>query len=467
MTRSIFSLLLLLFLGQAAHAEVVPEDFVFSTLDQEKYIKRFKDVALREMERTGVPASIKLAQGILESDSGKSDLARSAKNHFGIKCGSQWKGDEYYKKDDDYDENGKLIKSCFRQYRNADASFVAHSEFLRDPRKSFRYGFLFRLDPTDYKAWARGLRQAGYATNPRYPELLISIIERYNLQQYDSPGAVDPEEVEAPVEEAIAGILRTNDVSYFISDQPLTVQDIARQVDISVDKLLEYNEGLNQEGTTVSTGERVYLQKKRNAYRGRERYHKVEAGETLLDIAQRYGIRLDKLQRRNRLLENQNPRAGEEIKLRGGKVKEAPALVGEPDENAGADNAPSDANGNLDIIDPTDEPVSPGTNPTPNTNPTPTPTPPGGGVVRPGGYTPYPPTTTNPTPTRPGTNPAPTVPGTNTSTTPIANRQYHAVVAGETLYGISRRYGMTVEQLKQLNQLTTNSISIGQQLRVK
>lgn len=453
MTRQIF-LLLLVFTCRTAFASVLPAPFA-SNEDQERYIKRFKDVAIREMERTGVPASIKLAQGLLESNSGKSDLARGAKNHFGIKCGSQWKGEEYYKKDDDYDDNGRLIKSCFRQYRNADASFVAHSEFLRDPAKSFRYGFLFRLEPTDYRAWAKGLRQAGYATNPRYPELLISLIERYHLQQYDSPGAVDPEEVEGPVEEAIAGILRTNDVSYFISDAPLTVKEVARQVDISTHRLLDYNEGLDGEGQRVTVGERVYLQKKRRAYRGKDRYHTVEAGETALDIANRYGIRLDKLLRRNRLLENQVPAVGEQLKLRGSRVKDAPRLAGEKDPNATVVDIPTDENGNINLIDPNDEPT---------TNPGP----PSGGVVRPGGYTPSPPSTT-PVPPGPTVIPGPTTPRPTspTTTVPPVSRQFHAVVAGETLYGISRRYGLTVEQLKQLNKLTTNSISIGQQLRVK
>ncbi|MEL7159464.1 MAG: glucosaminidase domain-containing protein, partial [Bacteroidota bacterium] len=250
MLKPLFSCLVLLLCANVLSAAALPEEFVFNE-DQERYIRRYKDIAIREMERSGVPASIKLAQGILESDSGKSSLANSANNHFGIKCGSAWKGDEYYKKDDDYDQNGRLIKSCFRKYRNADASFVAHSEFLRDPKKSFRYGFLFRLDPTDYEGWAEGLRRAGYATNPRYPQLLIGIIERYNLQQYDAPGAVDPVEVEAPVDELITGILHTNDVSYFVSEAPMSVEEVARQVDLNVRRLLEYNEGLKNERQQV------------------------------------------------------------------------------------------------------------------------------------------------------------------------------------------------------------------------
>lgn len=426
--------------------------------DVQRYINRFKEIAMQEMERTGVPASIKLAQGLLESGAGKSDLARNAKNHFGIKCGSQWRGDEYYKKDDDYDDNGRLIKSCFRQYRNADASFVAHSEFLRDPAKSFRYGFLFRLEPTDYRSWAEGLRRAGYATNPRYPELLISLIERNNLYQYDQPGAVVPEEIETPVAEAIAGILQTNDVIYFVNDAPLTVKEVARQVDVSVRRLLDYNEGLREESQQVAAGERVFLQPKRNSFRGKDRFHTAQAGESLLDIAQQYGLKLRKLARRNRLEETVTLAAGTPIKLRGSRVKEAPQGDEEGSSPTPPVNLPTDENGNLEL-EPTDDDAT--------TEPETTVASPGPGVIRPGGNPTPPPVTTDPVPPGPGADPIPTSPTAPTTTVPVSNRAYHSVVAGETLYGISRQYGLTVPALKALNQLTTNSIFVGQQLRVK
>lgn len=471
MLKHLFSGLLLLFAVNTISAAAIPADFVF-TLDQERYIKRYKDIAIREMERSGVPASIKLAQGILESDSGKSRLASAANNHFGIKCGSQWKGEEYYKRDDDYDDNGQLIKSCFRKYRNPDASYVAHSEFLRDPSKSFRYGFLFRLDPTDYRGWAEGLRRAGYATNPRYPQLLISIIERYNLQQYDAPGAVDPVEVEAPTNELITGILQTNDVTYFVSEAPMSVEEVARQVDMSARRILEYNEGLSKQNQTVDASERVYLQKKRSSYRGREQYHTVEAGENLYDIAQRYGLRLDKLAKRNRLREQDDPGTGAKIKLRGGRVKEAPLLEGMSDPNAPIPGVPTNDKDEIDVIDPNEEPVTTPTYPTnPNTQPPSVPRP--GTVILPQPNTPP---TTNPNPpttTPPTTNPPPvvrppsTVPPTTTPNPPASTSQFHSVIKGQTLYGISRLYGLTVDQLKQLNGLTGNTISIGQQLRVK
>ncbi|THH39998.1 glucosaminidase domain-containing protein [Neolewinella litorea] len=416
--------------------------------EQEAYIARFRTIAMQEMERTGVPASIKLAQGILESDSGRSYLARTAKNHFGIKCGSNWNGDKVYREDDDYDDRGRLTKSCFRQYRNADASYVAHSEFLRDPKKSFRYGFLFRLSPTDYKAWAHGLRKAGYATNPRYPELLMTLIERHNLHQYDVPGVIDPVDIEVPVEEAITGILNTNDVNYYISEAPVSLQHIARQVDLSVRRLLDYNEELVSENQTVAANERIYLQKKRRSYRGPEQYHAVAPGEDLYDIAQRYGLRIRNLARRNRLGEQADPATGERIKLRGWRVKTPPRLErdGGVDPQPPTPTAPApvdrpdpvtpDEDGFLDM----GEPISPNT-PMPAPDPRP--------AVN---------------PERPVVTPPVSVPESNPNQPQAV---YHAVRAGETLYAISRRYGVSVEDIKRINALSGNTISVGQQLRIR
>ena len=138
------------------------------------YILKFKTIAIIEMNKYGIPASITLAQALLESGTGNSDLAKFANNHFGIKCTSDWKGKGYYKDDDQKDD-------CFRVYNNPEESFKDHSEFLK--RK--RYAALFELDKDDYEGWAKGLKAAGYATNPKYPDLLINIIEKYNLQQFD------------------------------------------------------------------------------------------------------------------------------------------------------------------------------------------------------------------------------------------------------------------------------------------
>ena len=140
----------------------------------ESYIDRFKDIARAEMKTHGIPASIKLAQALLESGSGNSDLAMQANNHFGIKCNIGWKGKSIFKDDDEKDE-------CFRVYAEPEDSFKDHSEFL----KKKRYEALFKLDKMDYVSWAKGLKEAGYATNPKYPELLVGIIERYQLQRFD------------------------------------------------------------------------------------------------------------------------------------------------------------------------------------------------------------------------------------------------------------------------------------------
>jgi len=146
------------------------------------YVQTYKDLAIKEMKRSGIPASITLGQGLLESGYGQSSLARKANNHFGIKCKVEWTGSTYYHKDDDYDKNGKLKKSCFRSYDSAEQSYIDHTEFLvhRD-----RYRELFDYAHTDYVSWAKGLKKCGYATNPRYADMLISTIERFGLYQYD------------------------------------------------------------------------------------------------------------------------------------------------------------------------------------------------------------------------------------------------------------------------------------------
>lgn len=148
----------------------------------ENYINEFGPIAVSEMSRTGIPASVKLAQGLLESDWGRSELSQFAHNHFGIKCGGSWEGQTYYKVDDDYDKKGRLTESCFRVFEGDEASYIAHSEFLLQNQ---RYGFLFEYEPTDYKAWAKGLKKAGYATDPSYPSKIIGVINKYDLTRFD------------------------------------------------------------------------------------------------------------------------------------------------------------------------------------------------------------------------------------------------------------------------------------------
>lgn len=147
--------------------------------DTEQYIRKYRKIAIKEMKKYGIPASITLAQGILESGSGKSRLAIKGRNHFGIKCGKDWTGKTIREDDDQKDE-------CFRKYRKVEHSFRDHSEFIA---KKSRYQFLFEYKRSDYKSWAYGLKKAGYATNPKYPEMLIKLIEKYDLDRYDKKGA--------------------------------------------------------------------------------------------------------------------------------------------------------------------------------------------------------------------------------------------------------------------------------------
>lgn len=230
------------------------------------YVSKYKDAAISEMQRAGIPASITLAQGILESASGQSELASSANNHFGIKCGNDWNGKSYHKKDDDRNNNGELIESCFRKYSHAEESFFDHSEFLRDPRKSNRYGFLFNLDKRDYRSWARGLQSSGYATSQTYADQLIDLIERLHLYEYDQPGAlpVKPGGVIPASEPPQSRISRVNDVKVVNSRESETIADIARIYNIPAEKIADYNDRAYAPGESIPAGTRIFIQQKQN-----------------------------------------------------------------------------------------------------------------------------------------------------------------------------------------------------------
>lgn len=464
--------------------------FAQSQQDYLDYIERYKDIAIREMERAGVPASIKLAQAILESNAGRSPLARQANNHFGIKCGPDWKGKSYSQEDDEYDENGKIVKSCFRVYKTAEASFVAHSEFLRDPQKTNRYGFLFMLDPTDYKRWAQGLKRAGYATSATYPERLINLIERFELYRFDKMSTVD---LETPANEVVLGVLRINDVTYVVADSSETLADIARRTDVSLRSLLRYNEHLVDDGSKVAEGTVVFLQPKRNSYRGKQTWHYVKEGETMLDISNRYAVDQNKLYVRNRMALGTNPAANERIKLRGCKVKksETPKLQSQeqrytpPPANDGfmdTEIEPEPSKNPPSNNQPTTKPNQGGTKP--STTPVevePEPTLP---VITPQKPPVTPPKDNNNKPTTEPTKPLPTEvtppvqedpfgseidnkPDTPTNPTPADQPVYHTVVKGDTLWNISQRYKITLDELRRLNNLTNDNIQLGQRLRVK
>ena len=296
-----------------------------------QYLKRYQQIAKDEMNRAGVPASIKMAQGMLESYYGRSILATKANNHFGMKCGSAWKGGTYHIEDDDYDASGKLMKSCFRKYKNPEASYYAHSEFL----KAKRYSYLFNyVDPTDYKGWAKGLKRMGYATSPTYAEKLISIIEKYELYKLDGEVIAPPDLLADNNTSTSSGskqskykrskkiFQRNNDVKMVYAFADETPADIAVAQRVALEKILKYNERLKNPSKKLAKNEKVYIQKKKRSFRGRSQYHFVKAGETMYDISQEYGVRLDKLYNRNRLAGNTEPLPGEKIKLRGWKVKD-------------------------------------------------------------------------------------------------------------------------------------------------
>lgn len=277
----------------------------------ERYIATYSDMAVEQMERYGVPASITLAQGLLESRAGTSRLATRGNNHFGIKCGGTWKGPYMLMTDDAPNEK-------FRVYRNARESYEDHSRFLRYGR---RYAFLFDLKKTDYKGWARGLKKAGYATSPTYASSLIELIERYNLTAYDKgKRRRHHEEGEREKLQARAGsghaVRRCNGQYYIVAQAGDTYASLARTMKTKEKKLRQYNDVGGEQ--TLRQGDIVYLGKKaRRADRSlKRRYHVMEEGESLYSISQRYGIRLSSLCKMNPIKDSYHFRVGDEIKIK-------------------------------------------------------------------------------------------------------------------------------------------------------
>ncbi|MFN7115824.1 MAG: glucosaminidase domain-containing protein [Saprospiraceae bacterium] len=450
----------------------------------ERYIDKYKELAITEMQRTGIPASIKLGQALIESDAGRSDLARKANNHFGIKCNTDWEGKTFYKKDDDYNDQGEHIESCFRVYEDAEASFRGHSEFLLNPRKQFRYGQLFELDPRDYRGWAEGLRRAGYATNPSYSKRLIEVIERHKLYKYDHM-TVSNDQLTASNDNRdntdLDGFMVANDVKYVLSRDNEPISEIAKRTHTPVRSLLHYNENLRNDKQRLEQGTRVYLQAKRNTYRGKDTYHTVQLGETMFEIAQEYGLKLEKLYQRNRMEPGMEPAYNERIKLRGGKAANRPTLVSEVPELVVPPAPPKKDTIITTTPKPTPPPVLPvketppaenkpqpvtvaeSNNAMPNTGIETTAVKPVNNSKLPGGLA-------NARPQREDDfdtsdifeskveAPAPK---------PLERPDFHTVAKGDTLWNISQRYNLTVSEVKALNNLSSDSIKLGQKLRVR
>ncbi len=267
----------------------------------EEYINQYKEIAIDEMKRYRIPASITLAQGLLESGAGRSTLARKSNNHFGIKCGGDWTGNTVSHTDDAPNE-------CFRAYRHPRESYEDHSKFLRNRS---RYASLFTLNMTDYKGWAHGLKKAGYATDPQYAYRLINIIELYGLDKFDSKQGIQwLAEFPNPHQPYIS-----NDLLYIIARNGDTLKKIGKEFDISERKLRKYND--LYKGYMLQEGDIIYLEKKHRRASKDNIVYVVRQGDSMYSISQRYGIRLKNLYKLNKMKpEDAAPAAGFILRMR-------------------------------------------------------------------------------------------------------------------------------------------------------
>ncbi len=363
----------------------------------EQYIADHKDMAIREMKRMGIPAAITLAQGLLETENGNSDLVKKSNNHFGIKCKSSWTAGGVSHDDDAPGE-------CFRMYKDADESYRDHSNYLRG---NDRYSSLFKLDPRDYKAWAYGLRKAGYATNPKYPDILIKNIETNNLEQYTMMAVNDMPIFDAskykddPEDKSIKDVLQStgqnvspessdlspvanvtvNGKKALFADRGTSLLAIATSHNINLGKLLEYND-LDKDGL-LDKDQFIFLERKEKE--GSQDYYIDGKDENLYDVAQKNGVLLQSIYEYNNLSASDNIYAGTKILLK-----------------------PLSANtqaSNISFVEPQAK--------------------------------------------------------VKASTTQPA---YHEVQAKEGLYSISKKYGVTVSELKEWNSLSNDNLQVGQQL---
>lgn len=316
---------------------LLPLSVMAQKITVEQYIETYKDIAMREMRDHKIPASITLAQGILESGAGNSALAREAKNHFGIKCHKGWTGKTYIMDDDEKDE-------CFRKYKNAEESFVDHSEFLTSRN---RYAGLFELDIMDYRAWAKGLKAAGYATNPKYAQLLIERITLYELDKYDKIAmglmtedeakeeSLSDEELQelefllelaySPADRSVFELVdmteekrfiyENNKVRFVFAKEGETPEKMAKAFGIRLKKFCRYNLITRPDEVVFHSGDVVYLEalRKRN---WKAKSHIVAEGETIRDLALRYAVRPEKIIKKNKLQPNARLKKGQKIKLR-------------------------------------------------------------------------------------------------------------------------------------------------------
>ena len=308
-------------------------------LTRSEYIDKWKDEAIYQMVVYKIPASVTLAQGILESGDGNSELARGANNHFGIKCHSSWTGEKAYHDDDKKGE-------CFRAYKHAQMSYDDHSEFLLKNR----YSSLFDLKLTDYKGWAKGLKKCGYATSPKYANLLISLVEDNHLTQFDKVGmkmiknGEIPDREDFSLSESVAEAnkkerkkekkqkrytrdnnlpevsislsrsikISGNNIKFILAKEGDTFESIARELEIMPWQIWKYND--LSKTSTLTSGQMLYIQPKRG--RTKAKWHTVVEGETVLDISQKHGIKMSKIYKKNNMTPGSQPEVGQKISLR-------------------------------------------------------------------------------------------------------------------------------------------------------
>lgn len=274
----------------------------------EDYVKTYKGIAIDHMKKYKIPASITLAQGLLESGAGKSSLTQSSNNHFGIKCHNDWTGGRVYKADDGPND-------CFRKYKKAEDSYDDHSRFLSEKQ---RYRVLFSLDITDYRGWARGLQKSGYATDKAYANKLIKIIEDYELYQYDRAGSRNSQkqkdEVIVVIQKYKHTPYKTHNLIYVIAQDGDTYEAIAAEFGFKPKDLYKYNEV--PVGFPLKSGDLVYFEKKKSKANKPYYEHVVQIGESMHSISQLYGLKVKNLYKMNKKDFEYVPVEGDVLKLR-------------------------------------------------------------------------------------------------------------------------------------------------------
>ena len=528
-TRFLLSIFIVVTATNYAAAQAKP-------MSKKDYIEKYKELAISEMERSGIPASISLAQGIVESSAGNSRLARESNNHFGIKCKTDWTGETFYIEDDDYDAKGNIMKSCFRKYPRAEESYLDHTDYLMN---TLRYQSLFEYESTDYENWAQGLKKLGYATNPQYADMLVRTVKENDLGQFDRAVKAENSVVTTKNGKKVKnpfgqyknekGIFVNNGLRTVVAQPNETALELAARYGVPYTKLLCFNDLKPNE--PLVDGQYVYLQNKRRKFTGKKQMHVVGENDNMYVISQLYGVRLKNLYKRNTMKTAAEPATGSRVYLFGcnpktpalragaGKANAAPTPSPKKDpkdkksKDIAAKPTPKDkekekpkgglqyakvmdlfeelfkikAAAPTNIVSKSDSakmatptvkkptpPVPKGTDNGSNNSAETTPSIP----IKSPATTPQnekpkipaPPPTVKKAVIQPAPKrPAPKMSGSSSSETdaPATPAGAHIVSEGDTLFSIAKKYGLSVPQLKSFNNLTGDSITLGQALRVR